>query len=438
MICLCIYVLFINYNMSYLMFNVVYVCVTLFTFITSTPSNYTFTFLYTTAIGNKNTPITFITDTTVYDTILFSNTDRPYAQPILTGTDLDLYKDNIQINNLLLQNFTFSIKEDPTNLNITSIQGILGLGISSRTKHNEIISALQKQQLINKGIIFLSTTPSPQLSLFVDKPQQHLTTFTNCSLLDSNELIDKKYHDSWICDYSHVLIVNKSDTTSNGVNTSVNLSWNDTVEIHGRVLFDSTTSYIIIPNEYIDVIIEMLGVTSTECKREVNRNYNETYLNCYFEKGITYLNELNDFYFLFEGYAYKLSASDLFVNVTNDKEFISKIKFREEHNNIWIFGYPFFAKYEIAFDYDDKKVCIKGGDNVLNLTTEYMMWKKENEDFLKMTFNDKNVIIIGAIIGCVILLVILILIIRAFIRKNNPQVHSSLVEDIEKNKQINK
>jgi hypothetical protein len=66
------------------------------------------------------------------------------------------------------------------------------------------------------------------------------------------------------------------------------------------------------------------------------------------------------------------------------------------------------------------------------------MWKKENEDFLKMTFNDKNVIIIGAIIGCVILLVILILIIRAFIRKNNPQVHSSLVEDIEKNKQINK
>ena len=417
-----------------LMFNFIYIYIAMLSFTKAIPSDYSFTFLYSTAIGHKNTPITFITDTTVYDTVLFSNTDRPYAQPILTGTDLDLYKDNVQINNLLLQNFTFSIKEDPTNLNITSIQGILGLGISSRTKHNEIISALQKQQLINKGIIFLSTTPSPQLSLFVDKPQEHLTTFTNCSLLDSNELIDKKYHDSWICDYSHVLIVNKT----NSANVSVsNLSWNDTIEIHGRVLFDSTTSYIIIPNEYIDAIMEMIGVSTTECKIEINRNYNETYLNCYFERGNAHLNELNDFYFLFEGYAYKLSASDLFVNVTNDTEFISKIKFREEHNNIWIFGYPFFAKYELAFDYDDMKVCIKGND-VLNLTMDYTKWKKENEDFLKMTFNDKNVIIIGAIIGCVILLFILIFIIRAFVRRNNPQVHSSLVEDIEKNKQINK
>lgn len=414
-------------------FIYVYVYISALSFAKPSPSDYSFTFLYSTAIGPKNTPITFITDTTVYDSVLFSNTDRPYAQPILTGTDLDLYKDNIQMSSLLVQNFTFSVKEDPTNLNITSIQGILGLGISSRTKQNDMVSALQKQQLINKGIVFISTTPSPQLSLFVDRPREHLNSFTNCSLLDSSELVDKKYHDSWICDYSHLLIVNNSEGT--GVNEST-LSWNNTIEIHGRVLFDSTTSFIIIPVQYIDALMEMLGVTSAECKSELNRNYNETYLNCHFDKGSTHLRELNDLYFLFEGYAYKLSASDLFVNVTNDKEFVSKIKFREEHNNIWIFGYPFFAKYELAFDYDERKVCIKGKD-VLNLTMDYTKWRKENEDFLKMTFNDKNVIIIGAIIGCVILLVILLLIIRAFARRNCPQVHSSLVEDVERNKQIN-
>ena len=138
---------------------------------------------------------------------------------------------------------------------------------------------------------------------------------------------------------------------------------------------------------------------------------------------------------MFEGFAYPIRVEDLFFKVNDNNEFTFKIKFRYETNNIWIFGYPFFATYNIAFDYDNNVIKFKPsseGNTILNFTSEYTAWQNETERFLSRTYNDKLKIIISGIIACVIILTVLIMIIRAFARKNNPQIHSELVEEVSK------
>ena len=65
----------------------------------------------------------------------------------------------------------------------------------------------------------------------------------------------------------------------------------------------------------------------------------------------------------------------------------------------------------------------------MNFTTEWNQWVVENESFLKKVYNDKTIMIVGAVIGSIILLVILIKIIRTFIKRNGDSNHSELIEE---------
>lgn len=408
---------------THLLLTCIYVLICTLTFTTTQNTNkdHSFTYIYTTTIGNANQPVNLLVDTTEYDSFLFSNADRVYASKIRNETDLDLFKDNITINGLLLRNFTFSIKDDDTNLNNTALQGVLGLGVSSRTKKNEIITALQKQKLINTGIALMTTLPQSKIDFITSDNELLVNEYQHgCALLNASLLNDKKYRDAWICEYTRLLV--SSGTT-----------WNESVAINGRALFDSTTMYIVAPIEYVDVVFEVVGLTKDECA--VTRVDNESIINCVFKDGNDRLKQLNDVYFMFEGFAYPIRVEDLFFKVNDNNEFTFKIKFRYETNNIWIFGYPFFATYNIAFDYDNNVIKFKPsseGNTILNFTSEYTAWQNETERFLSRTYNDKLKIIISGIIACVIILTVLIMIIRAFARKNNPQIHSELVEEVSK------
>ena len=389
----------------------------------NTTKDHSFTYIYTTTIGNADQPINLLVDTTEYDSFLFSNADRVYASKILNETDLDLFKDNITINGLLLRNFTFSVKDDDTNLNNTALQGVLGLGVSSRTKKNEIITALQKQKLINTGIAVMTTLPQSKIDFITNDNELLVNEYQHgCALLNASELNDKKYRDGWICEYTRLFM-------------SSSATWNESVVINGRALFDSTTMYIVAPVEYVDVMFDVVGLTKDECAVTRSSSDESVIINCMFKDGSDRLTQLNDVYFMFEGFAYPIRVEDLFFKVNDNNEFTFKIKFRYESNNIWIFGYPFFATYNIAFDYDNSVIKFKPSseaNNILNFTYEYSLWQNETERFLSRTYNDKCKIIISGIIACVIILVVLIMIIRAFARKNNPQIHSELVEEVNK------
>jgi hypothetical protein len=417
---------------THLLLTCIYVLSSTVTFITTqnTTKDYSFTYIYTTTIGNANQPVNLLVDTTEYDSFLFSNADRVYASKIRNETDLDLFKDNITINGLLLRNFTFSIKDDDTNLNNTALQGVLGLGVSSRTKKNEIITALQKQKLINTGIALMTTLPQSKIDFITNDNELLVNEYQHgCALLNASELNDKKYKDGWICEYTRLFV-------------SSGLTWNESVAINGRALFDSTTMYIVAPIEYVDVVFDVVGLTKDECAvTRVDSVNDELIINCEFKDGNDRLTQLNDVYFMFEGFAYPIRVDDLFFKVNDNNEFTFKIKFRYETNNIWIFGYPFFATYNIAFDYDNNVIKFKpsseGNNNnnsnsILNFTSEYTTWQYETKRFLSRTYNDKRKIIISGVIACVITLTVLVMIIRAFARKNNPQIHSELVEEVNK------
>ena len=68
----------------------------------------------------------------------------------------------------------------------------------------------------------------------------------------------------------------------------------------------------------------------------------------------------------------------------------------------------------------------------MNFTAEWEQWRIQNENFLKRVYNDKNIMVIGAILGSLILVLILFLIIRAF-AKRSPQLHNQLIEEVSHN-----
>ena len=190
--------------------------------------DFTLQYLFPMRIGEKAQDIQMLIDSTISNNIIFSNTDRPYAQMILTGTELDTFYDSTEINHQVIQNFTYTVQDDDTNLNNSKIQGILGLGISEY-ETNDLLDTLKNEQILNKRIIYVNT-PILKIEFQVDKLKNETKRFNNCSLTDKYDL-DEKYHNSWICEYSHLFIGNNSK----------NLDWNDSMEINGRAIFDTTS-----------------------------------------------------------------------------------------------------------------------------------------------------------------------------------------------------
>ena len=396
------------------------ICLYLFVVVLSlSQCEYTMTYLYPLRLGDKATEVKMIVDSKEDQSIVFSNTDKVYAEQILTKTQMDQFVDTVEINGQVLTNFTFEVKEDTTQLNQNTTQGILGIGVSLNEHTNSIFDAMKTNQLVNKRELYITTSPSPKIQFLVDKAKKDLGNFTECALTDRDDLEDK-YHSAWVCEYTHIILNNKTEKKE--------LSFNDTFEIHGRALFDTTTSHIIAPIEYYEVIFDLLELNSTICKSIEDLSVNETYISCAF-KNQSEVDELNSFFFIFDGYAYDIPSSNLFRNTTSG--FISTIKFRAEKNNIWTFGYPFFSQYEVKFDFEEQKVGFKG-ENVMNFTAEWEQWRIQNENFLKRVYNDKNIMVIGAILGSLILVLILFLIIRAF-AKRSPQLHNQLIEEVSHN-----
>lgn len=372
--------------------------------------DFTLQYLFPMRIGEKAQDIQMLIDSTISNNIIFSNTDRPYAQMILTGTELDTFYDSTEINHQVIQNFTYTVQDDDTNLNNSKIQGILGLGISEY-ETNDLLDTLKNEQILNKRIIYVNT-PILKIEFQVDKLKNETKRFNNCSLTDKYDL-DEKYHNSWICEYSHLFIGNNSK----------NLDWNDSMEINGRAIFDTTIAYITAPIEYYDVFEDLWEIDKTNCQPFTNVK-NETIISCNLTQEI--IEKFEPLYFVFNGFAYKVDSKDLFQEINGI--YFSLIRFRLENNNIWNFGYPFLKNYEIRFDFDEKVVGIKG-ENILNFTKEYLEEYEGNQGFLNKVYNDKRAMIGAAIIGSLILFFILFMILRSFFQKRNPPLHSELIEE---------
>jgi hypothetical protein len=361
---------------------------------------------YEIVIGQNMTKIKMILSTSTTNHTLFSNSNRKYAYEIQDKRNKSTLIDTITFNEIPIPELKFNVKIDPTNFNDQTIQGELGFGINLNGK-NEFIELLYKDKIIFQKEIIIGAELILDTYLVTDK-------YYFGNLTDRDDL-DAKYQQGWICELSHIL-------TGTSEKEFV---WNNTEEINGRVLLDSSSKYIFAPENYINLMLDIWNLNLTKCPIVEDDDKTYKYIKCT-KIAKDYFSNIKPIFFIIDGYAFLLTAEELFENIGNDN-YESFMRFRKENHNIWTFGSPFFKKYKVWMKYD-KKLIGFNGENIIDFHKEYKVWREENEFILNKESNDKKIVVIGAVMGSMILLTILYCLIKSF-KTENSRNSSKFIEE---------
>ena len=362
--------------------------------------------LFGVQIGENNTQIKMLFNTFTTNQTLYSNSNRKYALKINQKRNHSYITEHITINEIIIPNFDFNIKIDPTNFNDNSIQGEFGLGINLEGK-NHFINTLYNNKIIFQKELIIGPQTILDTYLITDKYYFANTT-------DKKDL-PEKYHDSWIVEQSHILTGTSAKE----------LVWNNSEEINARAVFDSSSKYIYLPIGYFNLILDIWNLNMTKCPI-IEDESKVKYIQCT-EVNKDYFKNIKPIYFIFEGYALPFSAEELFEDI-GDNKFESLVRFRDENYDIWTFGVPLFSKYKVWLKYD-KKLIGFNGKNILDFHKDYVLWRKENEKLLNKTSNDKKIVIIGAVMGSMVLLTILFFLIKSFRVENSNRANKFIEEN---------
>lgn len=405
------------------MFKIYFLLFSIFlTFSSNEPLEYTSVLLYDTTIGQYDTQISLILNTYSSNNILFTNIYRPYSYEINEKREGgDIMNDTIKLGPKTVKDLTFILIMDYTKLDRYQIQGELGLGIDEYYK-NKLMDHLYEQNLIRKKQILLETNNDPENVNVIVDPEKIPDKFYYCNISEKSDLSDQR-KDVWICEMSHLLT---------GF-TDLELSWNNSEEINARIIFDSRVKYIYIPEGYLNLILDFWKLNMTLC--QISENYNgtensEKYIDCMYvtEEEI---NNLKPIYFVMEGYACLLLASDLFEKI-DYYHYTSLIRFNKEKKDIWTLGLPFFKKYKVLFDYDYQRVGFSGKLNyIIDYNKEYIKWLKERDSLLNKESIDKKIMVIGAFMGISMLGVILFFLIKSIV-KDKSRRNNKFIEEIDR------
>ena len=362
--------------------------------------------LFGVQIGENNTQIKMLFNTFTTNQTLYSNSNRKYALKINQKRNHSYITDHITINEIIIPNFDFNIKIDPTNFNDNSIQGEFGLGINLEGK-NHFINTLYNNKIIFQKELIIGPQTILDTYLITDKYYFANTT-------DKKDL-PEKYHDSWIVEQSHILTGTSAKE----------LVWNNSEEINARAVFDSSSKYIYLPIGYFNLILDIWNLNMTKCPI-IEDGEKVKYIRCN-DATKDYFKNIKPIYFIFEGYALPFSSEELFEDI-GDNKFESLVRFRDENYDIWTFGVPLFSKYKVWLKYD-KKLIGFNGKNILDFHKDYILWRKENEKLLNKTSNDKKIVIIGAVMGSMVLLTILFFLIKSFRVENSNRANKFIEEN---------
>lgn len=362
--------------------------------------------LFGVQIGENNTQIKMLFNTFTTNQTLYSNSNRKYALKINQKRNHSYITEHITINEIIIPNFDFNIKIDPTNFNDNSIQGEFGLGINLEGK-NHFINTLYNNKIIFQKELIIGPQTILDTYLITDKYYFANTT-------DKKDL-PEKYHDSWIVEQSHILTGTSAKE----------LVWNNSEEINARAVFDSSSKYIYLPIGYFNLILDIWNLNMTKCPI-IEDGEKVKYIRCN-DATKDYFKNIKPIYFIFEGYALPFSAEELFEDI-GDNKFESLVRFRDENYDIWTFGVPLFSKYKVWLKYD-KKLIGFNGKNILDFHKDYVLWRKENEKLLNKTSNDKKIVIIGAVMGSMVLLTILFFLIKSFRVENSNRANKFIEEN---------
>ena len=391
------------------------------------PENYTIPYLFSVHIGSHSTEIKMLLNSFSSNNILFTNTNRKFSKEIASGRKSDVYMDKLEFNGHIIPEFAFTLSLDHTSLNFHEIQGEFGLGID-RDNKNDLIENLFINQIITKRKIILETSENLIDNIINTITESDIDEFKYCNLTRKSDLEDI-YDQAWICELSHLF-----EKENNIDENNIKSSWKNAKEINSRAVFDTRQKYIILPIKYLDNFKNLWNLEN--CETIFDESLNQKYFKCDY-KIYEIIKDDISIYFLIDGHAFKFTFDELFETEGNYK--ISLIRFTNtiSNSNLFIFGIPLFKKYNVMFDYENKRLGFKG-ENIIDFTEYYNDWIEE-KSVIKINENnvvsfgtpsEKAIMVIGAIIGGIIILYVLFVVIRDNKRNGSNKIHSNFVEQV--------
>ena len=275
--------------------------------------------------------------------------------------------DNIKLGTYKLKQFGFvQVTEVDENFR-DHYQGKLGLGYKSHyLKDDEFnfLEKLKKNNLISKKIFSINEINEKKGMLFIgDTPGKEYNSY--CDVETDTEDLDDMYKESWICHLSHIGIFKKSKGIFNKI------KFYDEVE-NDLVNFDSAYDYIAVPiseKEHIEALLEKATLKCKERKIDSeHKDEKDSLRKRIREEEITIVCEtdMDDLIhkdlalsFVLQGYSYSIPLEQLFTKGKNQNEMEMLIRYIDDDDAIWTFGYPFMNQFLMIFNMEDNHVGIK-------------------------------------------------------------------------------
>ena len=274
--------------------------------------------------------------------------------------------DDIQLGSYRLKQFSFLEVTKVGNNFMDHYQGKLGLGYGNYFLKNDEFNFLEKLQnnnLIMKKIFSIMTINEKKGMLFIgDNPGKEYHTY--CNVTNTDEL-DDTYKESWVCEMSHVGMLNKDKNMFNKVKLYEELNNNKLVS------FDSAYDYIAVPISEKETIQKMLNKANLFCresKKSNNMELSNDFRHRMREEEITIIcktteKELKEknmaISFIIQDFSYSLPLESLFEKGGKESEMNFLIKYIDDEKAIWTFGYPFLSQFLMIFNMEDKHVGMK-------------------------------------------------------------------------------
>ena len=384
-----------------------------------------YNFIYQVDIGPEEEEKYFLIDTTRQSTYIFKNGKYKPKD------DDEIYETNLEINTINIKNFDFELINNFLNIHdnsATHIDGIIGLGTINGK--NDFFDQLKDNKLIRSKKIYLNLDPddvSKKLKFQYEVPKNYGNDFYFCPLITYKSSFNKKYHETWMCEMTHILI--KNEENEEDKNKAINL--NDTYETMGKIIFNPNSNFITVPEIYLHYLKIQLSMNSRN-RCSAYKNEDKIYLYCKYEDKEN-LEKLPYMGVLIEGYLHKIPIKYLFKK-NDDGNYMSLIRFDKKNNkhHIWEFGLPIFQSFVIQLDFDNKRLGL--GEPKLkseNLTSDWVQWYSLNEGLSPRLFASKMTMIIGLI--CFITIILFIFVCGVFTYFNRYyRRKSAFNEEIEK------
>lgn len=288
-------------------------------------------------------PYTKKYDAQMSTTARFTNENKniTYGIGAISG---DVIEDSVSFtkNGPQVDNFRLIMANEEYDLNGTIPDGVLGLGIEmeNNTK-NSLIYSLYEAKIISKPIFSFYLSDSRRASrLFIGDISSN--TYIQKIKMENKPSKCKISPDShyWECDISSIQLSNNNSTS--------NISFSS----NSKAVFDTGTSYIIIPHEDYNTLLSFLTAQSAINGACALSSTNQIACQCMSPKGFGSMtlafNETNKF---------KIRFSDI-IDFFPSMEYqcVFQIVVTDKLNNTWIIGDSALSGNIITYDMEQKSI----------------------------------------------------------------------------------